>query len=390
MRKNLKKGLALIVGLSMLTGLMACGKSAGEEPDQGGQPTSTAAASQSATPKPTESEQPKEADKEITSEGSAGQIDGTGITIGWSVPTAQEEIWVKDTANVEKYAKEAGCEIITQQANLDVDRQISQIQNLITQGIDVLIVGPVDNSSLGPVLTEVHEAGIPIVAFVRNALNCPLDAMITYDFYEMTEANSAYAVEKKPTGNYVIVGGDLAQAPDTNELQDGMLSHVTPLADKGDVKIVLEQNVVGWKAETAMAMVENALAMTDNDLSAVLCANDGMAYGVVQALEDAGLDGQVVVTGHDGELKALQLIAQGKMSATAFKSSDMFCSQAVEIAVKLAKGEELKPDYTFNNGYMDVPSFKAPFLTVTTENIDELIIDGGFYTKDEIYGEIAE
>lgn len=320
-----------------------------------------------------------------TSDSKSGEDDK--IVIGWSVPTAQEDVWVKQAESFERIAKEAGCEVITQQANLDVNTQISQIENLVTQQVDVIVVGPVDNSSLGPVLTQANDAGIPVLAFVRQINDCPISAMLTYDFVSIGEAGSQYATEKCPKGNYVIIGGDMAQAPDTTDLDEGMLKCVQPLVDKGDINIVLQQNVNGWKAETALAMVENALSMMDNDIQAVLCANDGMAYGVVQALEDAGLAGKVVVTGHDGELAALKLIAQGKMSETAFKGVDLFCTQAVDIAVKLANGEELEPDFTFNNGNMDVPSFRGEFLTVTTENIEELIVDGGYYTREEIFGE---
>ena len=314
--------------------------------------------------------------------------DGEQIVIGFAYPSAQEDIWVKAAENVQLFGEEAGCKVICQNANLDVPTQVAQIQNMILQGVDVIIVGSVDNASLANVLEECKEAGVKVIAYVRNILNSHVDAMISYSFRDMTKANAEYVMSKIDGGNVVFIGGDLAQAPDTTELDGGYHDVVDPYIEEGKVTSVLEQNVVGWKAETAMSLVENALSMTNNDLAAVFVDNDGMAYGAVQALEDAGLDGQVYVTGHDGELAALKLIAQGKMSATAFKPDDEIAKGAIDLAIRAVKGELEEPDYLYDNGYYDdIPAYKAYFITVTTENIDEKIIEAGYYTHEEIYEE---
>ncbi len=312
------------------------------------------------------------------------------LVIGVALPTAQEERWVRDREAIEAVAAEMGIEVLVQVANNDSDKQFSQIENLVAQGIDALIFTPVDTGAVSSIIESVHEEGIIVVNYDRMPSDCYLDASIKYDDVRNGELIASAVAEQVKKGKYVILNGDKSSGSSVVMLHEGMLSQIQDYVDAGDVTIVTDQYCKEWKSEEALAYMENALSANDNDIQAVLAMNDGIASGAIQALEAQGLAGKVAVTGMDAELSAAQRIVEGTQTSTLFKDTKALAKLALTTTVKLVKGEEAGLTGTENNGLMDVPTLSLDAIVVIKDNLDEVLIGGGYMTKEEVYGAEAE
>lgn len=389
MKRTNKKMLGLFLAAAMMgTLLSGCGGSGGN----GGAGGTTAGAPAEAA-KPAESQNAPEA-KDTGKETAAKNSEGT-IKVGVSFATLQEEKWERDRANMEAKAKELGMELIVQSANGDEELQNSQCENLITQGVDALIVIAQDSSAASSIVETAHEAGVPVVAHDRLIANCDLDFYVTFDCYFVGVLQAQYAVEHAPTGNYFLVSG----SPTDNNahlMREGQMSVLQPYIDKGDIKIVVDQWCEGWNPEDALKYVEDGLSANNNDVACVLTSNDGTAGGAIQALAEQGLAGDVVVTGLDAELAACQRVVEGIQSMTIYRRFALCDETAVEAAYMLAIGEDPAAKFEISetdNGKVKVPSvlLNDPeyIFAATPENMDIVIADG-WHAEADIYKNVRK
>lgn len=314
---------------------------------------------------------------------SDGANDSDGkIKIGYAMRTIQEERWQRDKEYVEKWAKEAGVELIVQVANGDSSTQISQIENLATQDIDVLMVVPVDTNALSNTLNKVHEQGIKILAYDEQ-VEAWNDAMVGYDSFEIGRQIAGYVAELKKPGNYIFLYGDASSGESVQNMVGGFHDVFDDFLSQDGNKLVMEQYCKDWAASEGMAYVENALSVTGNDITGVICMNDGIASGAIQALDAQGLT--AYVTGQDAELTAIKRIMEGKQTSTLYKDSAVLSKAAIDTAIKLAKGEEITSDKKCTwGGNTEAPFIVVDAVVVTKDNIQDVIIDGGVYTEEEI------
>jgi D-xylose transport system substrate-binding protein len=194
-----------------------------------------------------------------------------------------------------------------------------------------------------------------------------------------------YALEKVPKGKYIMVYG---ADSDNNAhiMKKEQLEVLKPATDKGDIKIVAEQFIEDWKGDLALNFVENILTRESDDIQAIVCSNDGMAGGVVSALEKRGLAGKVLVTGQDAQLDALQRIAEGKQSMTVYKAIIPLANGAVDAAIKLATKEPLdtKPFRNDANG-AEVPSILLEVVAVDKNNLMRTVIKDKYAKFEDVY-----
>lgn len=303
------------------------------------------------------------------------------ITIGYSLKTVQEERWQRELDGCQAAADELGVELVYQVANGDAQTQVSQIENLITQGVDVIMVTAVDAGALTNVLQEAADDGIKVLIYDQQLQNTYGDAFVGYEDYTNGTLIAQVLEDLQVSGNVVLLHGDKASG--VENIIEGEKSVLENL----DVNIVMEQYCQNWGAEAALGYAQNALAENDNDIAAFVCMNDGIASGAIQALEEVDMDGQVVVTGMDCELTAVQRIAAGTQTSTLYKDSTALSRAAVETAVALAKGETIESDNTINFGVNDMPHVVVNSAVITEDNIQTEIIDKGIYTSEEVYGE---
>lgn len=306
------------------------------------------------------------------------------IKIGLSLPTKQEERWVRDKATMEEAAKKAGVDIAVQVANMDAAKQDSQVENLISQGIDVLILAPHDAKAAAASVDKAHKAGIKVIAYDRLVMGTDVDVYLSFDNVKVGELQGKWLTEHLDKGNIVWLAG----SPTDNNatlFKQGAAKYLQPKIDSGDYKVVMEQPVVDWKPDNALKLMENALTANNNNVQGVLAANDGTAGGCIQALAAQGLAGKVPITGQDSELSAAKRIVEGTQGMTVFKDTRKLGEAAIEAAIKMAKGEDPGADQKVNNEKMDVPSILLAAEAVDKTNIDKVLIDSGYLKKEDVY-----
>ncbi|NDI34624.1 D-xylose ABC transporter substrate-binding protein [Chengkuizengella sediminis] len=308
------------------------------------------------------------------------------IVIGFSMDTLQEERWQRDRDFFVEKAEELGAEVLVQSANSDDAKQISQAENLISQGVDVLVVVPHSAKAAAAIVEKAHEAGIKVLSYDRLIKEADVDLYVSFDNERVGEMQATAIVEAAPTGNYVLIEG--AETDNNAHLfKQGQMNILQPLVDKGDITIVYEQFTEGWDPANALANMENALTKNENNIDAVVAANDGTAGGVIQALDQQGLAGQIPVSGQDAELAGIQRIVEGTQTMTVYKPIKDLAYNSAQLAIDLANGKTPETDKVVNNDFKDVPSILLDPIPVSQDNIDETVIADGFHSQEDVYGE---
>lgn len=307
------------------------------------------------------------------------------IKIGLSMDTLRAPRWARDRDILTAKCNEQGVGVLVQSADSNDALQYSQAENLLTQGIQCLVVIPHNAKSCASIVEAAHKMGVPVVSYDRLILDSDVDAYVSFDNIKVGELMASTLVKLKPKGNYVLMGG----APtDYNAilLRKGQRMVLDPLVAKGDIKIVGDQWSNDWLAVNALKNMENILTKNNNKVDAVVDSYDGTAGGSIQALTEQGLAGKVLVSGQDAELAACQRIVAGTQTMTVYKPVRLLAAQAAQIAVALAKKQPLPAAATTtNNGKKDVPSYFLDPIVVTKDNMADTVIADGFQKMEDVY-----
>ncbi len=316
---------------------------------------------------------------------SKAQKTGKKIKIGLSMDSLRVERWRKDRDIFKERAEKLGAEVIVQSADGDARKQNDQADNMLTQGVDVLVVIAKDGVAAAHIVEAAHKEGVKVLAYDRLIMNSDVDLYISFDNEQVGYLQAEYIARKVPKGNYFLLGG----SPTDNNahlLRKGQLRALQPLIDRGDIKVVAEQWATDWDPHDALKKTENVLTQHHNQIDAIVASNDGTAGGVIQALAAQKLAGKVPVSGQDADLAACQRIVEGTQAITVYKPIRLIATKAAEAAIALAKGEPI-PDATqkVNNSKIDVPSILLTPIQVDKANLDEAVIKDGFHSRKEIY-----
>jgi D-xylose transport system substrate-binding protein len=316
-----------------------------------------------------------------------GNIAKTGsghVRIGLSMDTLKEERWQHDRDLFVARAQELGAEVLVQAANGDDKIQNQQAENLLTQGVDVLVVIPHNGEVAASIVDSAKRQNVPVIAYDRLIRNSEPDLYISFDNEKVGEMQADYLMERAPKGNYVLIGG----APTDNNammFRSGQMKALKSSVDHGDIKIVANEWARDWLASEALKHAENSLTLLHNDIVAIVASNDATAGGAIQALEEQKLAGKVFVSGQDADLPALQRIVAGTQSMTVYKPVALLARRAAETAVSLAKHEKIEATSTVNNGKIDVPSVLLQPVIVDKDNIVDTVAKDGYQKIEEIY-----
>ncbi|WP_292041089.1 D-xylose ABC transporter substrate-binding protein [Massilia sp. UBA6681] len=310
--------------------------------------------------------------------------DATNPKIGFSIDDLRLERWARDRDYFTAAAQKLGAKVYVQSADASEQRQIAQIENLISRGVDVLVIVPYNATVLNNAIREAKKAKIKVVSYDRLILNADVDAYVSFDNKAVGELQAQSLVNLKPKGNYYLLGG----APTDNNakiLREGQMKVLQPLVDKGDIKIVGKQWVKDWSASEAMAIVENALTASGNKIDAVVASNDGTAGGAIQALAAQKLAGKVVVSGQDADLAAVRRVIAGTQTMTVYKPLRALASNAANVAVQLVRNQKPAYNAQMHNGVKNVDSLLLKPVLLNKSNVDLLVKDG-FYTQAQLAG----
>src|SRR3989475_2624191 len=317
-----------------------------------------------------------------------GAKSGGPVRIGFSMDTLKEERWQRDKALVEQRCKEAGANCEVQVANGDDAVQTKQCDNLLTKGVDVLIVAPHNGQIAASIVEAAHKQGVKVISYDRLIRNADVDLYVSHQVVKIGQMQAQYALDHVAKGNYVLIGGSQT---DNNALllMDGQMSVLQPAIDRGDIKIVAKQFAREWLASEALRITEDALTKNNNDIQAIVASNDGTAGGAISALPPQ-LVGKVLVTGQDASLDAVQRIVEGKQTMTIYKPIQPLAFSAVDSAIKLARGEKIDAKDKINNGKNDVPSILQEPIVLDKNNVMQTVIKDGYHKLEDVYKNVPK
>ena len=319
----------------------------------------------------------------------SASVPGKTPKIGFSMATLREERWQRDRDAFEAHCKEIKVECVITVADNSSDRQANDVENLLTQGIDVLVIAPQNATQAASLVDRAKSQNIPVISYDRLIDSDKIDLYISHQVPVIGRRIAEYALAKVPKGNYVMVYGSSA---DNNAviMEKEQKDVLKAAIDSGDVKIVAEQYIQDWKPELALNFAENSLTKNNDNIQAFVVSNDGMAGGVVSALAKKGLGGKVIVTGQDAQIDALQRIAEGTQSMTVYKAIIPLANGAVDAAVKLAKKEPLSTTPFNNVNGKQVPAILLEVVTVDKDNLMSTVIKDGYAKFEDVYKNVPE
>lgn len=325
-------------------------------------------------------------------------------TVGISMPTRSSTRWISDGENMVKEFEKLGYEADLQFAENVVQDQLSQIENMITKGVSVLVIAAIDGETLTDVLQKAHDAKIPVIAYDRLIKKSEyVDYYATFDNFKVGVQQASY-IEKalglkegKGPFNIELFGG----SPDDNNayfFYDGAMSVLQPYIDGG--KLVVKSGQLGmdkvstlrWDGATAQARMDNLLSAnyTSEKVDAVLSPYDGISIGIISSLKGVGYGTPTqpmpVVTGQDAELPSVKSILAGEQTQTVFKDTRELAKKAVGMADAVLNGKtpEVNDTKTYDNGVKVVPSYLLEPVSVDVSNWESILVGSGYYTKDQI------
>jgi D-xylose ABC transporter substrate-binding protein len=305
--------------------------------------------------------------------------------IGFLIDTLEEERWYKDKQLFEDHITSLGGQVKTLAANGHDAVQLKQAQLLIEEGVDVLVVVPHNAEEAAKIVELAHENNVKVISYDRLITKSDLDYYISFDNEKVGVLQATEIVKNISKGKFAYIGG---AETDNNAIlfRKGAMSVLQPLIDKGDITLIADQYTDEWKPENAEKNMKEALKKSNNQVDAVVAANDGTAGGVISALGSVGLAGKVPVSGQDAELNGIKRIVEGTQTMTVYKPINVIATQAAEMAFKVAKGEELETSTVINNNKIDVPTILLEPTAVTKDTIDSTVVKDGYLSKEDIYG----
>lgn len=381
----MKKFLVMLLTLAMLLALCACANNAAT-PSTDAPATDAPATDAPATDAPA-AETP---------------ADDNANLVGVAMPTKDLQRWNQDGENMKAQLEAAGYQVDLQYGANDIQTQVSQVENMIANGCKVLVIASIDGDSLGTVLAQAKEAGIPVIAYDRLIMNSDaVSYYATFDNWLVGVKQGEFIRDQldldnagDKTFNIEFITGD----PGDNNINfffDGAMSILQPYLDSGVLNCPsgqTEKTVVAtanWATDAAQSRFESILASNYSDgtqLDAVLASNDSTALGVENALAASYTGNYPIITGQDCDVTNVVNMLAGKQSMSVFKDTRTLATKVVEMVDALMKGSEppINDTETYDNGTGIIPSFLCEPVACTSENVQELLIDSGYYTEDQL------
>jgi len=325
--------------------------------------------------------------------------------VGISMPTKSSARWISDGANMQKYFQEKGYKTDLQYAEDDIPNQLAQIENMVTKGVNVLVIAAIDGTTLTDALHKAKEKGVKVIAYDRLIRNsADVDYYATFDNFQVGVLQASYIVkalgltEGKGPFNIELFGG----SPDDNNaffFYNGAMSVLQPYLDSGKLKVLSGQlgmdkvSTLRWDGAVAQARMDNLLSAyyTKARVDAVLSPYDGLSIGIISALKGVGYgsagQSMPVVTGQDCEVPSVKSILAGEQRSSVFKDTRELAKVTVGMvdAILAGKQPDVNDTKTYDNGKKIVPSYLLKPVSVDASNWKEILIGSGYYKESQIH-----
>lgn len=305
------------------------------------------------------------------------------LTIGFSIDTLAIERWRRDIDVFLASAKELGANVIVQNSGNTVDGQIRQIQYLIDKNVDAIVILAKKADSLSDVIKNAKAKNIPVISYDRLILNADIDLYLTIDSEQVGEKMAQEILRRVPSGSVYCLYGP------TEDFNMTMAKRgVENVLNKSQLRINHVFYVDDWNYDLAYSHIHSLFS--ENKIpDAIICGNDAIANSVIQAIREVSPKSKICIAGQDADIANCQHIVNGRQDVTIYKPITELSKQAAFYAVQLGKGTKVKDlpliNATMNNGIADIPTLLLNPITVTKDNIDEVIIESGFHTREEVY-----
>jgi len=336
-----------------------------------------------------------------------------GTKIGVLMPTMSLQRWNQDGDNIKAGLEAVGFEVDLQYGGEnEVPVQISQIENMIATGVDVLVIAAIDGFSLTEVLAQAKANDIPVIAYDRLIMNT--DAVTyyaTFDNWKVGVLQGTFledALDLKAGGgpyNIEFFTGD----PQDNNIYfffDGAMSVLQPYLDSGVLNCesgqtdIMQVATIDWDPANAQARMENLIATygygpNGTALDAVMCSNDSTAQGATTAIQGAGFtaDDFPLLTGQDCDIVSVRNMIAGYQAMSVFKDTRTLAANVVDMVIAIVAGTEvpINDRETYDNSHEDsglpsniIPSNLSIPVFGDINNYWELLIESGYYTEDQL------
>lgn len=312
----------------------------------------------------------------------SGKEKSNKVQIGMCFDSFVIERWQRDRDVFVSTAKELGAEVNVQNANGDPAKQKEQIEYFIKKGMDIIVIICIDSKEIADSVKKAQDEGIKVIAYDRPISNSGADLYISFDNEMVGEMmGEAFVKNGLKGGKVVMICGPLT---DNNVpmVRDGF----TKVMEENDNEVLDIYYADGWKAEAAGDYIYNNTELIE-EADAIMCGNDDLASKVVYALSEKRLAGKKMVSGQDADLEACQRIVEETQLMTVYKPIEKLARKAAEAAVALANEKELPADELseYDDGKKIVPYLKIETVSVSKDNMDDVIIKSGFHLKEDVY-----
>jgi D-xylose transport system substrate-binding protein len=305
------------------------------------------------------------------------------ITIGLLMADYDTERWEKDRDDFIEATERLGAKVLVEVANNDLEKQVEQAGMLLEKGVKALVIVPVDSEKSGQIIEMAHEKGVKVISYDRLIKGCELDFYLSFDNMKVGELQADYLTKQAPEGKYIIIGGPIS---DNNSLMIsiGQNNILSPFIDNNSIEIIYNVHASDWSKESGYENMKKCFNQHGTEgIVAVLAANDELALGVIQAIQEQGLGGKILVSGQDGNDDAKQMIMLGLQTMSVYKPTKALATTAAKIAYRFATDKTLEDLVLLhiNNETKMVPSMLLPPLQVNKYNI-KMNIPTEQYLKD--------
>ncbi|MFN8255660.1 MAG: substrate-binding domain-containing protein [Bacteroidales bacterium] len=313
------------------------------------------------------------------------------IKVGFLFNDFNSPRWERESIFFKNRIAELGGVALIAVAGGDEIKQYNQAMDFIAQGVDVIVITASNANTAAIIVRDAHKKGIKVIAYDGLILNCDLDYLVGFDLEKVGELQASYVLNLNPAGNYVILNGDKIHSAAV-EMNNGILKVLKSPIEAKKIDIIYSGWIENWSSINAQFYAERIFEFSVRKIDAVIAVNDGIAAGVAKVLKEKGLEGQITLTGQDGDIDACNRILNGKQTMTVYKSSRLIAYSSAELAFKVVQNEKIEGLKYLFNGRLDVPTLLLDPVSVDKSNLESTIAKDGIYTMEEIlkYSESKE
>lgn len=317
----------------------------------------------------------------------AGCESGPPPKIGISFGVGNAVRWTKEIGYMQDRAMALGVEAEVRFNKTDTPKtQVEDCKEMIDNGIAVLVLVPRDARKVEEILTYAKKKNVKVVSYARAIMGEKIDLFVGYDTYRIGKNMGLHLTERVYKGNIAILKGDMNDF-NTALLYDGGMTHIRPLIEQGDMKVILDEYIPGWSAEIAKKLLTEAIMKNDYKIDAVFAHNDTFAGVAAEVVKGLGIQNTVIITGMDADLAAARRIAVGTQDMSVYMDLKDMAYTAINEAYNLAVKKKPTVNSRFNNeSDFKIDAYLVNGKLVMRSNLDKVLIETGVYTREQVYG----